>query len=86
VGERGGIWAVGGVGGDDLSHIGDIAVGAGSDAGHERDNGSEDFETHLDGCWVRYTKMYSDVGGKVGLRVVRLPKRASTLMEKRVIG
>jgi hypothetical protein len=47
-GELGGLWAVGGVGGDNLSDVGVIA--GGSNASGERGSSDGSGETHLDDC------------------------------------
>jgi hypothetical protein len=46
-GQGSGLWAVGGVGGVDLSNIGNVAVG--SDSGHEGSGDGSVRELHLDG-------------------------------------
>lgn len=46
-GQDGGLWAVGGQGGDDLSNVGDVA--GSSDGGHEGSGDGGDRELHLDG-------------------------------------
>jgi len=51
-GQDGGLRAVGGEGGDDLSNVGDVA--GGSDGGHEGSDDGGVRELHLDGLDVYY--------------------------------
>jgi len=46
-GQGGGLWAVGGVGGKDLSNVGNVAVG--SDGGHKGGGNGGDGELHVYG-------------------------------------